>query len=180
VSIAIDLPHSFMFQIVFADDIDYEERYLLQHPSWPEPELLGYASGEFALPALRWREAFQIAMCCFDPITTLRPSPMALALLFPAVWITSADDRNQLHATLIAAWQTLGFVRASAIEAFVSQIIRHQAIDIYWQYDSSLGWINDGRYSLRNPTTLMRQFDTNRFVRIAQFTDLLENHSSET
>ena len=178
VSIAIDLPENFMLQIVFADDSEYEERYLLQHPTWSEPELLGYASGSFALPALRWREVVQSATCCFDPMGSLRPSPTALALLFPAIWITPADDYNEIYATLAAAWRALGIVRAAAIESFVTQIMAHNAIDVRWRYDQTLGWINDSLYSLRNPNTRMRPFDAQHFARLEQFRHLLERQVS--
>jgi len=179
VSITMPLPEKFDLHLVFADAANYEQRYLLTHPAWSAPELLGYACGEFALPALRWHEIVQVALCCLDSTTSVRPSPLALVLLFPAMWLAPSDDRSQIHALLVTAWQKLGIIRPSMVQAFVSQIISYQISTLEWWHDQRMGWINNGEYSLRNPNTLMRQFAVVHFARISQFTDLLDQYAAK-
>src|SRR5262249_25072524 len=43
-------------EYVDCEDDGHEVRYRLDHAAWSEPELLGFDSAHFALPAFRWQE----------------------------------------------------------------------------------------------------------------------------
>jgi hypothetical protein len=149
--------------VEYAGEPDYETRFYINCERWPQAVCLGYQSGHFALPALRWHEVSQIA-CKASGIE----GAQSLLLLFPSVYICGSDDRALVHATLREAWAQLALASKIQLDEMIDQTIDYQSIEVKWWTDATLGWINDGRYSFRNPKTRMCEFDVTRFSRVQE------------
>lgn len=97
VRIRIPVANGFSVAVEFAGEPYCEDRYILSHDSWESSVLLGYYSGHFALPALRWHEVRWIDWCvrkkAIGSDTHRRSS---LLLMFPAVYLNSQDDVNEV------------------------------------------------------------------------------------
>jgi hypothetical protein len=141
-----------------------ETRFYINHLDWPEPVCLGYESGHFALPAFRWCEVAAIGRA-----GTGIDAAHALLLVFPAVWLGPKDARKAVQSTLVEAWRALAVAKSERLQEMVSQHIEHRTAEIRWWEDARLGWINDGRYSFRNPKTLMCDFEADRFTKVTAF-----------
>ena len=94
-SITVPFPNGFSLSVEFDTD---EERYVLREAGRPPDVLLGCYSGNFVLPAFRWREIVQIddhlsASASADP----RHRRSALLLLFPGVYLTPDDDPDEVR-----------------------------------------------------------------------------------
>jgi hypothetical protein len=177
-SIKLPLPDGFSLSVEFAETYS-EDRYTLSHADWNSSVLLGYHSGHFALPALRWNEVAAIGRCAALTSLDENHRRVALLLFFPGVYLTDMDTIAEVRSTLIAAWETLGLVKQTHIQEMVDQIIDGKVIDdLRWWRDPDLGWINDGRYSLRNPRTRMCEFDKAKFERISAFLSMLERFAA--
>jgi hypothetical protein len=153
----------FMVQVEYAGTAS-ETRFYINHVEWQQPVCLGYESGHFALPAFRWCEVAAIGRSG-GGINAAR----ALLLVFPALWLVAEDEGNQIPSTLVEAWGQLGVAKRERLEEMVGQNIDHRTAEIRWWQDVRLGWINNGRYSFRNPKTLMCEFDEDRFTKVAAF-----------
>lgn len=153
----------FTVQVEYAGTTS-ETRFYINHVDWPEPVCLGYESGHFALPALRWCEVAAIGSA-----GTGIDAARALLLVFPAVGLRAEDQRNTVQSALVEAWGCLTVAKPGRLQETVGQYMEHRTADIRWWKDPQLGWINDGRYSFRNPKTLMCDFQENRFTRVAEF-----------
>jgi hypothetical protein len=141
-----------------------ETRFYINHVDWPEPVALGYDSGHFALPAFRWCEVAAIGRACTG-INAAR----ALLLAFPAVGLRAEDEISSVQPMLVEAWRQLGVINRERLEEMTGQNMVHRTGEIRWWEDPQLGWINDGRYSFRNPKTLMCDFAKDRFNKVAAF-----------
>lgn len=141
-----------------------ETRFYINHEKWSQPVCLGYESGHFALPAFRWSEVEAIRRACAG-INAAR----ALLLVFPAVWICTVDDANEIRSALVEAWGQIGVIKSDRLEELANQIIEHRSAEVRWWTDPRLGWITDGQYSFRNPKTLMCEFYEDRFAKVAAF-----------
>jgi hypothetical protein len=141
-----------------------ETRFYVNHVGWPEPVCLGYESGHFALPAFRWCEVAAIGRA-----GTGIDAARALLLVFPTVWLRAEDERNRVQSALVEAWGELGVAKCEQFQEMIGQNMEHRTAEIRWWEDPQLGWINDGRYSFRNPKTLMCEFEEDRFTKVAAF-----------
>jgi hypothetical protein len=155
--IHIELPflEGFALGIDFVGEPDYEDRYVLRDPELPEPVLLGYHSGHFALPAFRWQE-----VVCFP--AALRAAGMndsdaeaGLLLFFPGVYLSKEEDPAVVQEAVAHSWRRFGVAQESGIGEMVQQCVENQSISVNWRRHRELGWINDGHYSLRNPGSVM-------------------------
>ncbi len=153
----------------FAVRVEYtaencETRFLINHPDWQEAVCLGHESGHFALPAFRWSEVAAIGRAA-----TGVDAARAMLLMFPAVWLRKEDGIEEVRATLVEAWSQLGVAMPNRLREMVEQTTGDANVGIRWWNDPQLGWINDGRYSFRNPETRMCRFDEDRFAKVAGF-----------
>ena len=169
--ISLPLFDGFELQVdsVNCDDEYHELRYFLHRHSWEQPELLGYASGHFALPAFRWTEIDSLSRALHRVLADEVVASSALLLLFPSVWITPSDDPAYLSQRLAQAWSALDFLQIRDLDSLIRFSIAHPAEDLAWWNDPRLGWINNGMYSFRNPETLMCKFSERRFQRVSEF-----------
>lgn len=147
-------------EFVDCGDDGNELRYYITLSAWDDWELVGYDSPHFALPAFRWPE-----LCAMG-----QRSATAFLLVLPSVWL-EPDDQNEATIERIEnEWRLLGIVEASATRQLAQQIVDNLSDrDVHWFEDARHGWINDGRYSFRNPETRMTEYSETRFQRIREF-----------
>jgi hypothetical protein len=147
-----------------------EMRFYITH-SAPYHELLGHDSPHFALPAFRWEEVKKIHASVKDKTI----AAAAALLVFPATYITVEDSESDVSSHLSQWWKDLPYVKVTNISTLVRDVIANRTVsEIKWWIDPKLGWINDGRYSFRNPKTLMCEFSETRFERMHQFLSALQ------
>src|SRR5262245_35727818 len=142
--------------VEYADcgDDGHEVRFFLSHESWDEPELLGFDSPHFALPAFRWDELVLLHAALATQVD--RRAPAAALLLFPAVYVTAADMSYDVKEHLQEWWRTLTYLSPADPELLVRNVVAYRDNpDVRWRKDEKLGWINDSIYSFRNPNAHM-------------------------
>jgi len=161
--------------MVVADCVDYGVDgyaivYLVNCADWPAPEVLGYESPHWALPALRLEE---LAVICKATVISNGSACAVLAvlLLMPGVWLTDSTEERGGRDMVSAALDGMlaGFLARP--DEFVARLVRSQSKHVNWHRDRQLGWINDGPYSLRNPRSDMWKASPGRFDRIREFID---------
>jgi hypothetical protein len=151
--LGLSVGHGYSLGVEVADcgEDGHEQRYYLGHDSWDEWQLLGYDSGHFALPAFRWSEVRAIGAAAGHHHGK-EVAATAVLLLLPSVYFNEADDLADAKKHVSACWSELAFAGVLrpdvAAEATVTSLSGHE---IRWWHDRRLGWINDGRYSFRNP-----------------------------
>jgi len=163
----LPLAHGYQAGVQYADcgDDGHEVRYLLGHATWPEPELVGFDSPHFALPAFRWQELVQM----HDALGPVLGS-LAATLLFAGTYVTDADDEEQVVATFADWWTSHPILVPPQPRRVAANAAAYRRIPGFsWRYDEELGWINDELNSLRNPETRMRTFSRDRFERVRSF-----------
>lgn len=106
--------------------------------------LLGYHGGHFSLPALRVAEAAAVAAATQDSVLNL-------------LWLTFVharpDEVPVLHALVTRAAAALPGLRVPQQRVADALVERQTSPTPRWWEDPVLGWINDGRYSQRNPAS---------------------------
>lgn len=138
-------------------------RFYITHPTYRQPELLGYYSPHFALPAFRWNELKHIHSSASDTVE----GAAAALLMFPATYLAN-DEVAEASKALTMWWKDLGYVKVAGSDDLIRNAVEHRRVpDVRWRHDPTLGWITDGQYSFRNPTTLMCAFSKQRFDRVA-------------
>lgn len=155
-------------QVVDCGESGAETRYSIGHGKWPEREYLGYNSPHFALPAFRWTEIAQIARA-IEPQSPDNAA-RAMLLLFPATYLTNTDDPDLVEESLLRSWRQIKLPDNGRAKALIRSAVENQRdSELEWRDDSDLGWINNGEYSFRNPSTGMASFDPRRFARVRAF-----------
>jgi hypothetical protein len=162
--------HSIAVETVDRGAHGHEQRFYVTHESWPTATLVGYHSPHFALPAFRWDEVRAIAAAASRNHGPTAQSA-AMLLLLPSVYFTDADDLDAAERTVRDAWKTLPHIEVRNPElAAELSVASLSADEVRWWRDPRLGWINDGKYSLRNPTSALgRTLGEDRFARIDSF-----------
>jgi len=166
----LPLLDGFSAGVQYADcgDDGHEVRYFLHHAPWSEPELLGFDSAHFALPAFRWDEVTLVHAALREQ-GTAQASAAAL-FLFPATYLTSSEEQAEAESRLAEWWKTLSVIRPRAIDTLAKNVAAYRfSPEVRWSVDAKLGWINDGMYSFRNPRTEMCAFSERRFERVRSF-----------
>ncbi len=113
---------------------------------------LGYDDPHFHLPILCWAEAWRIAEhfgrhpAAGDPAPF--PAGFVLPLLAPVTSASSPDEAEEARRRLADAWIGTGMIAPEKAAELADQLVR---CGIVWRPDPVYGWINNGRYSHRNP-----------------------------
>jgi hypothetical protein len=153
--------------------------YYLAHQDWPRETYLGHDNEHWALPLLRWEEVVQLDRCLAETATTKIHRRVGLLFYFPTVWLAHHEQNAAIATAISSAWCRLGIGNPLYRTRFAEWMMKTQQLDnVLWWIDSELGWVNDGRYSFRNPKTLMCKFDRIRFERVAAFFAVVEKHTA--
>jgi hypothetical protein len=147
----VEFPPGYAIDIEYANSPDnHEPVYLLRSAAQPEPICLGKGGGHWLLPCFRWRELLELRKGIL-PTRGRNLSGAALLLFFPATWLTAADDYEEVRQVLLQASDALGLTSDQGIEHEIDQLVGNNKTDIRWSKHHSLGWINNGPNSRRNP-----------------------------
>ena len=122
-----------------------------------EPIAFDVNGGNFQLPALRWEELLLLQTAAVPNTPANRAK--ALLLLFPSIYLSSEMRIDEVRQVVEQAWTNSGIPITRArelvdrpINDFVESRRRHPEVqETIWRKHESLGWINDGCHSLRNP-----------------------------
>jgi hypothetical protein len=152
--------------------VDYEKSevvYSFTHQS-SERIVLGYHSGHWALPGLRWCELRQIHRIR-EAHVGLGQADLEFLFLFPCAWILEIE-RDEARGMLARSWPRIPDLSPALIEKLVDQ--SSDPHDVAWQADPELGWITNGRYSARNPECLMFENEKEYFDDVRKFVSAIE------
>ena len=160
----IALPDSRYIEVEFAADAEYQNRFWIGGKA--DRVLLGYDSGHFSLPAVRLAEVRALARAA-------KPSWHALLMIAGCDTAGYAPLEVELIEQLLG--QLPGFRKDLAGPAAVSILERRSLKESKWTEDPALGWINDSRYSQRNPSGPMTILSHEQLRYIRSFFQKLES-----
>jgi hypothetical protein len=141
----IALRSGFSLEVEYANfPEDYEVLYSLCQNDWASSICLGKGGGHWQLPAFRWTELLELSQAAVR-------SQTAMLLLLPSVWLTREDNVDEIRHHLIDSWDTLAEISPCQVSLLVEQLISASQSDLQWRHEDSLGWVNDGANSRRNP-----------------------------
>jgi len=163
----LPLGNGYQVGVEYADcgEDGHEVRYFLGHSDGSAPELLGFDSPHFALPAFRWQELVH-----FRNVLGPELGNLAATLLFAGTYITDADDLEEVVSLLSSWWVSHPILPTSRSTLVAQNAAGYRHVSGFrWWRDEKLGWVNDCAYSLRNPSTRMRPFSAERFDRVQRF-----------
>jgi hypothetical protein len=155
VVLRLPFPEDYVWQIEL--DLQAGIYHSLAHPGCTEPLTLGSDDAHFCLPILRWGEYERIRL-------HLRPEQRLL--LAATCWLAEGEDGDQVAAMLRGDWLEAAVVKPSVVDELVERLL--VASELRWRRDPELGWVNDGRHSLRNPDDGEWR-DVDGFRRFAEF-----------
>jgi hypothetical protein len=144
-------------EIEFATGAEHQERVWLGDGTGRRV-LMGYHSGHFSLPSFRLAEVLTLEK-------SLRAHPSAALLFLTGAYICTDDA---LPRDIVTEWvKQLPGIKQDFGRKLVESLLANRVPDLQWKLDERLGWINDGRYSQRNPDSPMSvlSFDDFRFIR---------------
>lgn len=161
VSLRID--GSCSIEVEYAQGAESQTRYKIRDENGAI--VLGYNSGHFSLPALRWAEALQLA----GAVVSARQKAQVILLLLPGIWVEQPDS-VEATASLEASFAELGLFDSIGRNRLVKNIMQHlQMKDRLWSFDKHLGWICSGQYAQRNPKSLLSSLVEKDLLRIKRF-----------
>ena len=142
-SIALPFEGGWTWTITFARPGIY---HALVHADLPARLALGHDDPHFHLPILRRQEAEQLAAALASGSGVL--SRYGRLLLSTTVWSARDEDPRVFEAFLAGALRNSGVFDEQSTSALVAAWM---PMTLLWRPSRELGFINDGRYSHRNP-----------------------------
>ena len=161
------LPNSTFIEVEYADAAEYQTRYKLGDAAGTM--IAGYNSGHFSLPAFRWCEIKQIARA----MGYERQWAQSLLLLLPGAHLRE-EERQDAMTEMGRALACLGLFQQNNFDRLLANVTENLIVNIDWYKDDCLGWINEGGYSQRNPSSLLSTLSDGDFFRIEAFFAALE------
>lgn len=143
--IRFGLPDDRYVEIEYAAGVEYQNRVWIGEGEGPRV-LLGYDSGHFSLPTMRIQELQDIAerMDCH---------PAAPLLLLDGAYLVEGET---FPFDAVTRWlrQSPGF-RDHYLDVVLKGLTENVVPGLRWDSTENLGWINNWRYSQRNPESTM-------------------------
>jgi hypothetical protein len=143
-------------EIEFATGVEHQQRVWLEDGTG-QRVLMGYHSGHFSLPSFRIGEITKLGR-------SLRAHPSAALLLLPGAYICTDDT---LPRDIVAEWvRQVPGIKPDFVPKLVESLLANRVPDLRWKLDERFGWINNWKYSQRNPDSPMSilGFDDFRFI----------------
>ena len=100
--------------------------------------------GHFFEPSFRWAEAKRIA----DATKSRKKRCQMILLLLTGVGGDFSADQDEMRDQVFDALSSLEFATKN-LDELTDHLVATSYTPAEWHYDQSLGWINDGRYTLR-------------------------------
>jgi hypothetical protein len=153
------LPQRRYIEIEYAAGIEYQNRVWIGAEGGPRV-LLGYDSGHFSFPSLRIRELVDLAM-------NIDGHPAAPLLLLEGAYLLEGEPfpAEQVERCLR---QSPGF-QETYLDLIVSGLGEHAVPGLSWTLTEDRGWINNWKYSQRNPASTMSILRLEDFGFIREF-----------
>ena len=139
------LPNHGYVEIEFAAGIEYQNRVWIGASEGPRV-LLGYDSGHFSFPTMRIQELLILAdrMDCH---------PAAPLLLLAGAYLVEGEA-FPLDAVTCWLQQSPGF-QDKYLDVVLKGFAENVVPELRWESTENRGWINNSRYSQRNPASTM-------------------------
>jgi hypothetical protein len=148
----IPLRSGFSVEVEYANvPEDHEIIYRVCHDEWTNAICAGKGGGNWQLPAFCWAELVRVSSAVGRKDAYL--GVYALLLLFPGMWLTKADDLEEVRRHLLSAWKRLGFMPEDQAAALVERLVDCSQGDVQWSRHEQFGWISNGNNSRRNPNS---------------------------
>jgi hypothetical protein len=138
VVIGLGLPGGYTWRVEF--DPAPAIHHSLSHPTFSEPLVLGYRDPHFKLPILRWSEVEALVR---------HLAPRERVLLLSTAWRASDEDPAPVLELITRVLREADVLGAGGVAELAQRL--NEPIDVRWRRDENLGWVNDGRHSIRNP-----------------------------
>jgi len=152
-------------EIEFAAGVEYQDRFWIGDSRIPRRVLLGYHSGHFSLPAFRLEEVEW-----FHEVLSRSPlaNRTATLLLMSGCCVESPSD--QLIQMTMELFSEIPGVKSDAMTAMATAFVGSLIVpSLRWERDKDFGWINNWRYSQRNPESTMSVLSRDDFAFISKF-----------
>jgi hypothetical protein len=125
---------------------------------------VGYESGHFSLPSLRWTELMQIANAC----SGTKHRCQSVLLLFPGIYLNEAEGVDASRE-LEACFVKLQLFDHSNRSQLARNVVANRTGNRSWRQDPQFGWLCDGIYAQRNPKSQLSNLRAEEFTRIKRF-----------
>jgi hypothetical protein len=139
--VRVSLPGSRYVELEMAGGVEYQDRFWIGQVSGSRRVLMGYHSGHFSLPAFRANEVAGIAADTEYAASNL--------LWLSAAYLEAGADPTSLAESLVARVPGLLPGKEAAMSRAVLESLAVEGLS--WTLDPERGWINNGKYSQRNP-----------------------------
>lgn len=156
-----DVSNGCFIEVEYAEAEEYQVRYKLGDAS--RMATLGYDSGHFSLPSLRWSELRRVANCLQG-----KERATVMLLMFPGIYV-SGPELLEAQAALLCAFADLGLFQQGDPRKLVRNIVGNRTSDSRWSQHPELGWVCDGMYAQRNPESKLSKLTPADFKWIADW-----------
>lgn len=158
----VPIDASRFIEVEYAEGAEYQTRFKLGDEQGSIT--VGYNSGHFSLPSLRWIELMQIANTCLET----KHRCQSVLLLFPGIYLSEAECVDASRE-LEACFAKLRLFEQSNRLQLVTNVVANCSISCSWRQDPQLGSVCDGIYAQRNPKSLLSNLRAEEFARIKRF-----------
>jgi hypothetical protein len=159
--VRVPLPGSRYIEYEMTAGVEYQDRVWIGDDAGRHRVLLGYHSGHFSLPALRPEELSWLAAQTDGGIANL-------------MWLRAAyfnkDDATSMRALAHTVISALPGLRAGKAPEMVNALFENRTVPgVKWQLDAQHGWVNNWKYSQRNPQGPMSVLEAEDFAYVRDF-----------
>ena len=158
--VRVPLPGARYIQYEMAAGVEQQDRIWIGDDAGQHRVLLGYQSGHFSLPALRPQELSWLAAQTGSAASNL--------LWLRAAYIDAGDAGTRSLAQAVVAGLP-GLLPGKASEMADTLIDGMTVQNLAWTSDPRHGWINDGKYSQRNPDSRLSTLEAEDFAYLRDF-----------
>jgi hypothetical protein len=157
--VRIGLPGGRYLEIEFAAGVEFQNRVWIGIGNAPRV-LLGYDSGHFSFPTMRIQEVLDLSL-------RMDTHPAVPLLLLPGAYLVEGEPFPSEAAT---QWllRSPGF-QDHYLAPLLHELARNMVSEQKWEFTEQRGWINNGRYSQRNPASGMSILGVDDYRLIRQF-----------
>lgn len=172
-SFHIPLCSGFSFQVEYENwPEDYVITYRVLNLDRSIDICVGNTCGHDFLPAFRWEELECLSHVA--SINSIRPFSRGevMLLVLPSVWITKGQDLTDIKQKLRLALDELQLGPHAQTSRMADELVKNSLQDVHWKRNERLGWVNDGRYSRRNPDRL-QSLNEQEFANLKELLDMI-------
>lgn len=151
--VQLPLTDSCYVELEYAAGVEYQTRvWIGEHGG--RRVLLGYDSGHFSFPTFRIQEVLALA-------DRMGGHPSAPLLLLPGAYLMTGEA---FPTETVRRWveQTPG-LKMEFAQVIVDTLSKNVVGRLQWDFDETCGWINNWKYSQRNPKSPMTILSTEDF-----------------